>query len=259
MSDEADKGNRDENRRLTVEEIERLTKDEFDALSKDVKEGYFDWMTRDNRPSDRECYGYTSEEGFRAELRGFVLPEEYGKSCDAPPMPSPSPSPEGRHEEVPEEPKNERAGRDLRDESPSWHELYPGLPSVEAARRDEDPIFWIRTGDYRRDTDPSLCQTWFYVAGYSADVLLGFEGPSGGFAAILSYSQFWRGCATRFYGLMVNDDDHTMEWREIDDDFLEYEGPGYLELTVDESWQPTRSSDVLKGYADYELLTRKTD
>src|SRR4051812_37037528 len=77
MNDESDKGKRDENRRLTIEEIEQLPEDEFEALPQDVKRKYFDWMTRDNLPPEWECYGYESERAYRAEQENFVLPDGY--------------------------------------------------------------------------------------------------------------------------------------------------------------------------------------
>ena len=44
-----------------------------------------------------------------------------------------------------------------------------------------------------------------------------------------------------------------MHWREISDECLECEGPGYLELRLDESWEPRRYSEVLKEYPDCKL------
>ena len=109
-----------------------------------------------------------------------------------------------------------------------WRELFPGLPTVEVARRDEDPVFWLRTND-----DGS----WYHVAGYSIDAAPG---------VIPSDGEFTRGSSTRFWGLMVEYWYKSMRWTEIDDGFLDRQGPGYLSLGLDRSWQPKRLSELLR-------------
>src|SRR4051812_34429519 len=80
----------------------------------------------------------------------------------------------------------------LRNDFP-WRELFPELLTVEAARREEDPVFWLRTND-----DGS----WFYVAGYSTDAIQG---------VVLSVDEIMRGGSSRFWGLMVLRWDKTMK------------------------------------------------
>lgn len=94
-----------------------------------------------------------------------------------------------------------------------WRKFYPKLPTVEAVHRDKDPVLWIKASvqDGRS----------FYVAGYSSN----------------NYSDII------YYGLMADPNTKTMEWMGVDDELLHWEGPGEIELIVDESWKPKRFSE----------------
>jgi hypothetical protein len=135
----------------------------------------------------------------------------------------------------------------LRDSVP-WTELYPDLPSVEVARQEKDPVFWVKTHTvFTRYGDPVLSKNAesFFVTGYSASPL---ESP------ILSLGQLTRGSSVRFYGLLVEHWHHEMRWREIDDNELDYKGPAQLGLDIVGTWQPKRASEVLKDFAGYEVF-----
>jgi hypothetical protein len=141
--------------------------------------------------------------------------------------------------------------RSLRDDLP-WRDLFPGLPTVEAARQEEDPVFWAKAdefyGEYVEGGEQKAVES-FFLAGYSVDGLRPpLKGPRGASLNILSVGQFLRRYDRRFYGLMISPPDGTMHWKEISDRCLEYEGPGYLEVCLDESWEPKRYSEVLKDY-----------
>ena len=79
------------------------------------------------------------------------------------------------------------------------------------------------------------------------------ERPGGGSIGLLTIGQFIRGHDRRFYGLTVCPGDGKMHWKEISDECLEYEGPGYLQVRLDGSWEPRRYSEVLKEYPDCKL------
>ncbi len=79
------------NKRLTLEEIEQLSGEEFDALPEDERRRYFQYMDRENSPTEWEFYGYAEE--WR-DILG--LPEEDDWTgdagpCDGRPMPEPTP------------------------------------------------------------------------------------------------------------------------------------------------------------------------
>jgi hypothetical protein len=131
-----------------------------------------------------------------------------------------------------------------------WDELYPGLPTVEVARLEEDPIFWMR---FRHDEwfegEWSEGKTaWFYMAGFSMDGL-----PTT--MSILSVSQFLRGYDGRFYGLVVYESERRMQWREFDEDYFDDSGPVQFHFTLDESWRARRFSEVVKDHPGYTLTT----
>ena len=130
--------------------------------------------------------------------------------------------------------------RTLRSRLP-WKDLYPELPTVAAARQKVDPVFWFKTKEEPRG------RVMFYVAGYSVYGLPEpFVGRTGGSLSIVSLGHFLRGYDMRFYGLMVHSFDKTMRWSEIGGEYLEYEGPGWIEYCLDESWQATRLSGGLE-------------
>src|SRR4051812_46362384 len=70
------------------------------------------------------------------------------ESCEGPAESRPTPEDEGKAEA----PATEEPGflaeeyRSLRDDLP-WRDLYPGLPTVEAARQQGDPVFWAKADD----------------------------------------------------------------------------------------------------------------
>jgi hypothetical protein len=139
-----------------------------------------------------------------------------------------------------------------------WRDLFPGLPTVEAARQEEDPVFWAKADDYYsvsvEGAEREEVHESFFLAGYSVDGLPApSEGSGGGSLDLLSLGQFLRGCDRRFYGLTVCPPEGTMHWKEISDRCLEYEGPGYLEVRLEESWKPKRYSEVLKDYPACKL------
>jgi hypothetical protein len=123
------------------------------------------------------------------------------------------------------------------------------MPTVEVARQERDPIFWVKADD---GIDEYV--EHFYVAGYSVDRLPPpFEVPGGGSLSILSFGQAVRGYDRRFYGLMVSEAGGTMRRTEIGEEDLEWEGPGSLVLRLDESWKPRPCSEVMHGYPDCKL------
>ena len=150
-----------------------------------------------------------------------------------------------------EQPFSPAEPRSLRDHLP-WRDLFPGMPTVEAARQEEDPVFWAKADEfYGEDVEGAERKNVdsFFLAGYSADGLPPpFKGLGGASLDILSVGQFRRRHDRRFYGLMISPPDRTMHWKEIGDQCLEYEGPGYLDVCLDESWEPKRYSEVLKDY-----------
>lgn len=109
-------------------------------------------------------------------------------------------------------------------DSYDWPERHPGMPTVEEASRQADPILWVRAC---RDPD---CV--FYAAGYS-------PGESD---------------ARRMYGLELVRESRWMQWIEIDHRFLDWEGPGDYNYRVDESWSPVRASEVLRRDPGYRPI-----
>ena len=142
----------------------------------------------------------------------------------------------------------------LRDELP-WRDIFPELPTVEAARHQKDPVFWVKADDYEYTHNlikRPYCS--FFLAGYSIYALQPvIERPGGGSISLLTIGQFIRGHGSRFYGLTVCPGDGEMHWREISDECVAYEGPGYLQFHLDGSWEPRRYSEVLKDYPDCKL------
>jgi hypothetical protein len=109
-------------------------------------------------------------------------------------------------------------------DSYDWPERYPGMPTVEEASRQTDPILWVRAW-----RDPGCV---FYAAGYS-------PGEHD---------------ARRIYGLELERELRWMEWVEIDRRFLDWEGPGDYNFRVDESWSPVRASEVLRRDPGYRPI-----
>lgn len=135
----------------------------------------------------------------------------------------------------------------------SWSKRYPGMPSVEVAREQEDPVLLMKTDDNLPEYgEPG---TSFYVAGYSTDGIPVYGHTSGGSLCVMSVTQFMNGGATRFFGLLLDHQKNEMRLEEIDDDLLSYEGPGSLQLWVDQAWQPRRLSEVIGEHPEYEMLT----
>src|SRR5688572_23204799 len=136
--------------------------------------------------------------------------------------PNDDPGPGGGDAETMTLPEENR--RALRDE-PCSSELYRGLPTVEEARRHEDPILRIRACDLWEPEDHDQ----FFVAGCTFGHLEGFCSTIG---------EFMRGGDVRFYGLVIEPFCREMGWGEITGGDLDWEGPGCPILMVDEAWKP---------------------
>jgi hypothetical protein len=129
-----------------------------------------------------------------------------------------------------------------------WRDLYPGLPTVEAARGDANPTLWIKTDN------PRECAYSFFVAGYTRDeptdpvraarIMLGFKD----FDAVSFYEQ-------RYFGLQLDHVSEEIEWVEVDDHQLQWEGPGAYIVEIDESWEPRPASSVFAQYRHYAIVT----
>jgi hypothetical protein len=118
-----------------------------------------------------------------------------------------------------------------------WRYTYPDVPTVEDAACEHDPTLWIRTHDERSRG------TAFYVTGYSEVDLMG---------------------SCRFSGVLVDHREKTIRWMVVRDygNGPEAENaagdgeplPEGMGFHIDSTFRQEKTSELLKGHADYRLL-----
>lgn len=148
-----------------------------------------------------------------------------------------------------------------------WRAEYPGLPTIEEARRQADPVCWLSTSTGAwLDEDGRLVEEPFcsyFIFGYSTDPFTVFGRPTDGSFSLMSIEQYLRDglelrcyglIGMRYFGLIVLHESKCLGWGELDDGGLDQAGPGTLNLFVEEGSRPRSCSEVLRDYPDYDIL-----
>jgi hypothetical protein len=105
-----------------------------------------------------------------------------------------------------------------------WPEEYPGMPTVEQASRQADPVLWVRAWN-----QPDYV---FYAAG----------------CTLGEWDDRW------IYGLLLMHGPKWFEWIQVDRWRLDTLDIGWFDLRVDESWSPVRASAVLRRYPELKHI-----
>jgi hypothetical protein len=128
----------------------------------------------------------------------------------------------------------------------NWNHMFPGLPTVEVARQQENPRFWFRAQGQQGEE--------FYVAGYSVN-LCGTRLFSSSSFCTRDGLPFGEYAEKRFYGLSVHHSRREAEWRELFRDLPKPEDPAELFFEVDVEWPSQPVCDVLKKLSGYTFIS----